>query len=46
MGSSFKFIKNKLSSPVEYFGKVTTTLSRTTLKQLTIGSVGKVIGTW
>lgn len=36
-------LKNVLSSPVEYFGKVTTTL-RTTLTQLTIGSVGKVIG--
>ena len=36
-------LHNVLSSPVEYFGKVTTTL-RTTLTQLTIGSVGRVIG--
>jgi len=36
-------LTNVLSSPVEYFSKVTTTL-RTTLTQLTIGAVGKVIG--
>lgn len=36
-------LANVLSSPQDYFSKVTSTL-RTTLTQLTIGSIGKIIG--
>lgn len=36
-------IENTLNSPMDYFSKVTSTL-RTTVSQMSIGSIGKVIG--
>lgn len=36
-------IANVLSSPIDYFAKVTSTL-RTTLSQMTIGTIGMIIG--